>query len=274
MPVSGFSARGATNNGLPLKQVNDLFKIRFPYHLLLFIWPIFMLTIRKSSMRGSADHGWLQSLHSFSFASYYDPKWMGWGNLRVINEDKIAPKAGFPLHGHRDMEIISYVLTGELAHQDSMGNIQTIRPGEFQCMSAGTGVQHSEFNHTADQMTHLLQIWIEPNSRNIAPSYCQKFYTEQEKRGQLCLVASPDGRQNSIKMHADAHLYAGLFNGEEAATLSLDQIPKCYVHVIRGELSVNQHILKTGDALCLESEPLLSLQHGKDAEVLVFTLAA
>lgn len=157
-----------------------------------------MLTIRKSQDRGHADHGWLQSHHSFSFAGYHDPRHMGWGNLRVINEDRIAPGTGFGTHGHRDMEIISYVLSGELAHQDSMGNVKGIPPGDVQRMSAGSGVMHSEFNHAQGQVTHFLQIWIEPNVRGIAPSYEQKRFTDADKRGRLRLVASPDGAEGSV----------------------------------------------------------------------------
>ena len=233
-----------------------------------------MLTIRKSQDRGHADHGWLQSFHSFSFAGYYDPEHMGFGNLRVINEDRIAPGTGFGTHGHRDMEIISYVLSGELAHKDSMGNIKGIPPGDVQRMSAGSGVMHSEFNHAQGQTTHFLQIWIEPNVRGIAPSYEQKRFADAEKRGALRLVASPDGAQGSVRIHADAALYAGLLDGAEAVTLPLNPERKTYVHLVKGALQVNGNTLAGGDAALLEKETSLSLAHGRDAEVLVFDLAA
>ena len=233
-----------------------------------------MLTVRKSQDRGHADHGWLNSFHSFSFAGYYDTAHMGFGNLRVINEDRIAPGTGFGTHGHRDMEIISYVMSGELAHKDSMGNIKGIPPGDVQRMSAGTGVQHSEFNHAEGQTTHFLQIWIEPNVRGIPPSYEQKTFAESEKRGALRLVASPDGAQGSVKLHADAALYAGLLDGDESVKLALDPARKTYVHLVRGALSVNGNALSTGDAVLIEKETALSLTDGHDAEVLVFDLAA
>ena len=232
-----------------------------------------MLNIRKSQERGYADHGWLKSFHSFSFAGYYDPKHIGFGNLRVINEDRIAPGTGFGTHGHRDMEIISYVLQGNLAHKDSMGNVKGIPPGDVQRMSAGRGVQHSEFNHAPQETTHFLQIWIEPNVTGIPASYEQKRFDDSEKRGALRLVASPDGAQGSVTIHADASLRAGLFDGAESAELALDPSRKTYVHLVRGELDVNGHTLHTGDAALLEDETRLSLAHGKDAEVLVFDLA-
>jgi quercetin 2,3-dioxygenase len=233
-----------------------------------------MLTLRKSLDRGYADHGWLKSYHSFSFAGYYDPAHMGWGNLRVINEDRVAPGMGFGKHGHRDMEIISYVLSGELAHQDSMGNIKGIPPGDVQRMSAGTGVMHSEFNHAEGQTTHFLQIWIEPNVTGIAPSYEQKTIPAGQKRGALRLVASPDGAQGSVTIHADAALYAGLFDGSETATLVLKATRKGYVHLVRGTLEVNGQRLSSGDAALLENESRIVLANGTDAEVLVFDLAA
>jgi quercetin 2,3-dioxygenase len=233
-----------------------------------------MLTLRRSAERGFADHGWLKSFHSFSFANYYDPQHMGWGNLRVINEDRIAPGTGFGTHGHRDVEIISYVLEGSLAHRDTLGNVKAIPPGDVQRMSAGSGVQHSEFNHAQGETTHFLQIWIEPNVRGIEPGYEQKTFATEEKRGRLRLVASPDGAAGSVLIHADARVYAGLFDGAEAAQLPLGAGRKGYVHLVRGELQVNGQRLKAGDAALLESEAQVDLGGGRDAEVLVFDLAA
>jgi len=233
-----------------------------------------MLQVRKSQERGYADHGWLRSFHSFSFAGYYDPAHMGYGNLRVINEDRVAAGAGFGTHGHKDMEIISYVLSGELAHKDSMGNVESIPPGDVQRMSAGRGVMHSEFNHKPDETTHFLQIWIEPNVRGIAPGYEQKSFDEAEKRGRLRLVVSPDGAEDSVLVHADARMYAGLLDGQEEASLALDPKRKNYVHLVRGELEVNGTRLATGDAALIEGESQLTLGAGKNAEVLVFDLAA
>ena len=232
-----------------------------------------MITLRKSQERGYADHGWLKSYHSFSFAGYHDEKHMGFGNLRVINEDRIAPGTGFGTHGHKDMEIISYVLQGNLAHKDSMGNVKGIPPGDVQRMSAGTGVQHSEFNHAEGQTTHFLQIWIEPNVKGIAPGYEQKTFSDSEKRGKLRLVASQDGAGGSVTVHADARIYAGLLDGDEAATLALNPSRKTYIHLIRGHLQVNGLQLDSGDAALLSSETQLQLDQGRDAEVLVFDLA-
>ena len=233
-----------------------------------------MLTVRQSQERGYADHGWLKSFHSFSFAGYYDPAHMGWGNLRVINEDRIAPGTGFGTHGHRDMEIISYVMAGNLAHKDSMGNVRGIPPGDVQRMSAGSGVQHSEFNHAPNETTHFLQIWIEPNVKGIAPGYEQKTFAQSEKRGVLRLVASPDGAQGSVTIHADAALYAGLFDAAESATRALAPTRKSYVFLVRGELEVNGQKLCAGDAALIEAERQIVLSGGRDAEVLVFDLAA
>ena len=236
-----------------------------------------MINVRKSKERGYADHGWLKSYHSFSFAGYHDPAHMGFGNLRVINEDRIAPGTGFGEHGHRDMEIISYVLSGNLAHKDSMGNVKGIPPGDVQRMSAGTGVRHSEFNHAPAQETHFLQIWIEPNVRGIPPSYEQKTFAPETKLGQLKLVASgnaADQQAGSVTIHADAKLYAGLLDGAEEAQLTLDPTRKTYVHLIKGELMVNEQSLTGGDAALLEAETLLRLTKAKGAEVLVFDLAA
>ncbi len=233
-----------------------------------------MISLRTSSERGYADHGWLKSFHSFSFAGYYDPAHMGFGNLRVINEDRIAAGRGFGTHSHQNMEIISYVLSGELAHKDSMGNVKGIPPGDVQRMSAGSGVQHSEFNHAEGETTHFLQIWIEPDVLGIAPSYEQKTFPEAEKRGALRLVASPDGAQGSVTIHADAKMYAGLFDGAEVATLPLNPARKSYVHLVRGQLDVNGRKLAGGDALLVEGESHIALAGGLNAEVLVFDLAA
>ena len=233
-----------------------------------------MITIRKSQDRGYADHGWLKSYHSFSFAGYYDPAHMGWGNLRVINEDRIAPGTGFGAHGHRDMEIISYVLQGNLAHKDSMGNVKGIPPGDVQRMSAGSGVMHSEFNHAVGQTTHFLQIWIEPNVTGIAPSYEQKTVPDADKRGQLRMVAAGEPEGDAVKIHADAALYAGLFDGAESTELAIDAARKAYVHLVRGQLSVNGQRLSGGDAALIEQESRIRLDGGQDAEVLVFDLAA
>lgn len=232
-----------------------------------------MLNLRTSSERGFADHGWLKSFHSFSFAGYYDPQFMGWGNLRVVNEDRIAPGTGFGTHGHRDMEIISYVLSGELAHKDSMGNVKGIPPGDVQRMSAGRGVQHSEFNHAQGVQTHFLQIWIEPNVRGIEPSYEQKTFTTSEKSGVLRLVASPTADNGAVLIHADARMYSGLFGTDQTASLSLDTRRKAYVQVLRGALLVNGLAITTGDALLIKDETQLTFSQGQDAEVLVFDLA-
>lgn len=232
-----------------------------------------MITLRKSNERGYADHGWLKSFHSFSFADYYDAERMGWGNLRVINEDRIAPGTGFGAHSHRDMEIISYVLEGELAHKDSIGNGAAIRPGEVQRMSAGNGITHSEFNHAPADTTHFLQIWILPDRQGIKPGYEQKDFPAEEKRGRLRLVASPDGSEGSVKLNADARMYVGLLDGSERAELALDPARPAYVHVARGEVTVNGHPLKAGDAVQLENESLLELRDGRQAEVIAFDLA-
>jgi quercetin 2,3-dioxygenase len=232
-----------------------------------------MLTLRKSEQRGYADHGWLKSYHSFSFADYHDRAHMGFGNLRVINEDRIAPGTGFGTHGHRDMEIVSYVLDGALAHKDNLGTQSRIVPGEVQRMSAGRGVMHSEFNHAPDRTTHFLQIWILPQRQGIDPGYEQKAFADADKRGRLRLVASPDGRDGSVTIHADASIRAGLFDGTERAELALDPQRLTYVHVARGALSVNGTPLGAGDAAKLDGESRLVIDQGRDAEVLVFDLA-
>jgi redox-sensitive bicupin YhaK (pirin superfamily) len=231
-----------------------------------------MINIRKSSERGHADHGWLNSFHSFSFADYHNPERMGVGNLRVINEDRIAPGTGFGTHGHRDMEIVSYVLEGALGHKDSMGNGTQIVPGDVQRMSAGSGIRHSEFNHAPNETTHFLQIWIIPNEQGIQPGYEQKNFAATEKRGRLALVASPDGRDGSVTIHADAAMYAGLFDGDESAEMALDARRQTYVHVARGSVNVNGHDVTAGDAVLINHEPSLQLKGGHDAEVIVFDL--
>jgi redox-sensitive bicupin YhaK (pirin superfamily) len=232
-----------------------------------------MRDIRRSEDRGHANHGWLDSFHSFSFADYHDPAHMGFGALRVINEDRVQPGMGFGTHGHRDMEIVSYVLSGALEHKDSMGNGSIIRPGNVQRMSAGTGVRHSEFNPSATDGTHFLQIWIEPAVRGIAPGYEEKTFGDADKRGRLRLIASPDGREGSVTIHQDARLLAGLFDGNESATQPLATGRRAYVHVARGEVTVNGQPLLAGDALKLAGEPSVRIESGRGAEVLVFDLA-
>jgi redox-sensitive bicupin YhaK (pirin superfamily) len=231
-----------------------------------------MIELRKSEERGHANHGWLDTYHSFSFASYYDPEHMGFGPLRVINEDYINAGAGFGTHGHRDMEIVTYVLEGALAHKGSMGNGSVIRPGDVQRMSAGKGVMHSEFNHAVDQRTHMLQIWIEPNVSAIPPSYEEKRFDSQEKRGLLRLIASTDGRDGSVLIHQDANVYAGLFDGAECASLAVSPGRRAYVHVARGEIKANGKLLKAGDALKATDETQIELTEGRQAEVLLFDL--
>ena len=232
-----------------------------------------MLKMRKSGERGYADHGWLKSFHSFSFANYYNPDFMGWGNLRVINEDRIEPDGGFGEHAHRDMEIISYVLSGELAHRDSMGNIESIPPGDVQRMSAGTGVVHSEFNHAQAKQTHFLQIWIEPNIKGIRPAYEQKNFTSLDKDGTLKLIVSSDGAAGSIEVNADVNVYSGIFDGDQNYSLDTDRKRKVYVHAIRGTISVNGVILHGGDALMMAEENHVTVSHGNNAELLVFDLS-
>jgi redox-sensitive bicupin YhaK (pirin superfamily) len=232
-----------------------------------------MLHIRKSQERGYADHGWLKSYHSFSFAGYFDQAHMGWGNLRVINEDRIAAGMGFGKHGHKDMEIVSYVLEGELAHQDSIGNVKGIPPGDVQRMSAGTGVTHSEFNHAPNSETRFLQIWIEPHTKGIAPGYEQKSFAQADKRGKLRLVASPDGTDGSVVINADARMFAGLFDGAESLSLPLSPSRKGYVFAVKGQINANGQLLEAGDALAMDGESILNLTQGSGAEVLFFDLA-
>jgi quercetin 2,3-dioxygenase len=229
-------------------------------------------TLRRSQARGYADHGWLKSYHSFSFADYYDPEHVTFGPLRVINEDWIAGGKGFGTHPHRDMEIITYILEGALEHKDSMGTGSVIRPGDVQRMSAGRGVLHSEFNHLSDRDTHLLQIWIAPNVNGIAPSYEEKHFTPEQKRGKLCLIASASGAEGSVLIHQDAKVFAGLFDQGEEATHRVATGRRVYLHVARGSIQVNGDALVTGDAAMLEGVDEVVLSGGDKAEVLLFDL--
>ena len=231
-----------------------------------------MTAIRRSTDRGYADHGWLKSFHSFSFADYFDPEHVEFGPLRVINEDRVDPGKGFGTHGHRDMEIISYVLDGELAHKDSMGNGSTIRPGDVQRMSAGRGVLHSEFNPSKDQPVHFLQIWIQPDQQRIEPSYEEKSFSNEDNRGRLRVIASPNRTDGSVLIHQDATVYAGLFNDTEQAVLQAKPGRRVYVHVARGSIVANNTKLTAGDALKLTDTTELTLSGGQDAEVIVFDL--
>jgi redox-sensitive bicupin YhaK (pirin superfamily) len=231
-----------------------------------------MQEVRRAGDRGYADHGWLRSFHSFSFADYFDPEHVEFGPLRVINEDRVEAGQGFGTHSHRDMEIISYVLEGELAHKDSTGSSSTIRPGDVQRMSAGRGVQHSEFNPSTKAGVHFLQIWIQPNVRGIPPSYEEKRFFTEEKRGRLRLIASPDRAEGSVLIHQDARVYAGLFDGDESAELVMEPGRRAYVHMARGAATANDVALLAGDALKLTDSGLLTLWKGAGAEVLVFDL--
>lgn len=231
-----------------------------------------MLDILKANARGLADHGWLKSRHSFSFGHYYNPQQIGFSDLRVINDDRVAPAQGFGQHPHRDMEIFSYVLEGSLEHKDSMGTGSVIRPGDVQLMSAGSGVTHSEFNHSHDEPVHFLQIWLLPNEQNAKPRYQQRHFTEAEKRGQLRLIISPDGAGDSLEIRQDARVYAGLFDGEETAELKLPDHRHAYVQVARGSISVNGERLEEGDGARLRQAEVLRLSEGRHAEVLVFDL--
>jgi len=231
-----------------------------------------MLELRKAAERGHADHGWLRSFHSFSFADYYDPRHTGFGPLVVINEDRVQPGKGFGTHGHRDMEIVSYVLEGALEHKDSIGNGSVIRPGDVQRMSAGTGVRHSEFNPSPSETVHFLQIWIEPSVTGIPPGYEEKHFDAASKRGRLRLVAAPDGRDGAVKIHQDAYLYATLLDGAERVVHPLAPGRKGYVHVARGQVTANGQPLGAGDALKVTDVGEIVLENGAGAEVLVFDL--
>ena len=232
-----------------------------------------MIELRKASERGHANHGWLDSFHSFSFADYYDPRHMGYASLRVINEDVVQPGQGFGTHGHRDMEIITYILAGALEHKDSMGNGSVIRPGDVQRMSAGTGVRHSEFNPSPDEPVHLLQIWIEPSVSGIAPGYEEKHFDAASRRGRLRLIAARGGRDGAVDIHQDAAVYAALIDLDERVTHPLAAGRKAYVHVARGSITVNGRELAAGDALKISGEPAVVIERGEDAEILLFDLA-
>jgi redox-sensitive bicupin YhaK (pirin superfamily) len=231
-----------------------------------------MQEIRRSNERGFADHGWLKSFHTFSFGDYFDPEHVEFGALRVINEDRVAPGQGFGAHGHRDMEIISYVLEGALAHKDSTGSESTIRPGDVQRMSAGSGVVHSEYNPSKTEGVHFLQIWLQPDQHGIAPSYEEKRFAAEDKRGKLRLIASPDRAEDSVLIHQDARIHAGLFDGGERAQLAVRAGRRVYVHVARGSINANGTALSAGDALKLNGVGELVLEGGADAEVIVFDL--
>jgi quercetin 2,3-dioxygenase len=232
-----------------------------------------MIKVRLADERGLADHGWLRSFHTFSFADYYDPAHMGFRALRVINEDRVAPGKGFGTHGHSDMEIVSYVLSGAIEHKDSMGNGSVIRPGDVQRMSAGTGVRHSEFNGSASEPVHFLQIWIMPDKKGIEPGYEQKNFPAADKQGVLRLVASPTGEEGSVTIHASARLYAGLFDAGQETTHPLPAGHGAYVHVAKGNVRINGKPLGPGDAAALEGEPNVHIDQGQGAEVLLFDLA-
>lgn len=231
-----------------------------------------MVEIRRSQDRGRADHGWLTSRHSFSFADYFDANHVEFGVLRVINEDRVVPGAGFGTHPHRDMEIVSYVLEGQLAHRDSMGNGSVIRPGDVQRMSAGTGVLHSEHNPSATDDVHFLQIWIRPNQLGITPGYEQRHFEPGEMRGRLRQIVSGDGAQESVRVHQDVRVHAGLFDGAEGAVLEVASGRQVYVHLVRGELRVNGTPLTGGDALKLSDVSAVQIEAGRNAEVVVFDL--
>lgn len=232
-----------------------------------------MMTLRKSEERGFADHGWLKSRHTFSFADYQDPNHVHFRKLRVINEDWINPAEGFGTHPHEDMEIITYVLSGALEHKDSMGNSSVILPGEVQRMSAGTGVTHSEFNHSKEDVTHLLQIWIFPREKGLKPSYEQKKFSDELKTNKLCLVASKNGREGSVTIHQDVDLYASILEKEEDISFNIQKDRYLWIQVIKGSLNVNGHSLNSGDAASLSDELSLKLQAPEKAEFLVFDLA-
>ena len=230
-----------------------------------------MITLRPSEERGKAKVDWLDSKHTFSFGSYYDPQYRGFGNLLVINEDKIAPGKGFATHGHQDMEIVTYVIDGELEHQDSIGNGETISRGEVQRMSAGTGIRHSEFNHSHQNLVHLLQIWITPHTQNLEPSYEQKIYSDEEKRGKLCLLVSPEGKDNSLKIHQDVNIWSSIIGSDDKISHSLNKNDYGWLQLVNGEVSVNGHILHSGDGVAIQEEDLLTIEGNQEnSEFLLF----
>ena len=231
-----------------------------------------MITVRNAEERGRANHGWLKSAHTFSFADYFDPQERGFSDLLVINDDRVIAGKGFGQHPHRDMEIFSYVLEGALEHKDTLGTGSVIKPGDVQLMSAGSGVAHSEFNHSKAQPVHFLQIWIVPNVHGATPRYQQQHFSNDVKRGKLRLIISPDGKQGSLKVRQDARVYAGLFDGEEQATLTLPGNRHAYVHVARGSIELNGQLLREGDGVRMRKEQVIELSNGRDAEVLVFDL--
>ncbi|WP_020561241.1 pirin family protein [Thiofilum flexile] len=231
-----------------------------------------MIEVRLAKQRGAAEHGWLSARHTFSFGHYYDPKQLGFSDLLVINDDRVQPSRGFGTHGHRDMEIFTYILEGALEHKDSMGTGSVIRPGDVQMMSAGSGIQHSEFNHSAQALVHLLQIWIIPNRKSVTPRYQQVNFSESEKRGQLRLIISPEGENGSLSVYQDARVYAGLFNGEEQSTLTLAPERYAYIHIAQGSVEVNGIRLNAGDGARVRDETALHFSKGDNAEVLVFDL--
>jgi quercetin 2,3-dioxygenase len=231
-----------------------------------------MLTVHKNSQRGAADHGWLQSNHSFSFGSYYNPNEMGFGPLRVINEDRVQPNKGFGEHGHDNMEIISYVLSGSLEHKDSMGNGSIIRYGDVQRMSAGTGVRHSEFNPSKNERVHFLQIWIQPNVQNIEPSYEEKHFNTESKKGALRLIASENGRDGSVVVHQDVSIFASIIDGEDTIKQAILPTRTAYLHLILGQITVNGQQVTTGDSLKITNKSELIINNATNAEFLLFDL--
>ncbi len=231
-----------------------------------------MFELRSANQRGSANFGWLLSQHTFSFGSYYDPEQLGFSDLLVINEDQVKPGKGFDTHGHRDMEIFSYVLEGALEHKDSMGTGSVIRPGDVQMMSAGSGIRHSEYNHSREELVHFLQIWIVPNRKGVEPRYQQQHFSDAEKRGKLRLIISPDGAEGSLSVYQDARVYAGLFDGDESQRFELPDNRYAYVHIARGSIEINGERLSAGDGVRIRKEQQITLQNGEQAEVLLFDL--